>query len=685
MLGQYNRNVTNGSEELRSAQSAGKMVSTISELEAGNIFEGTVNSIKGGRVTLALSDGQMISARLDGKVSLKEGDSMFFQVRSNDGTTVAIKPYTTEGGISNPILLNALSAAGIPATERSVSMVDAMMREQMSIGKQSILDMVKILNNNPDVRVSTLVQMTKIGLPVSVDMATQFENYMTNQHAILGEVEQAIGQLTGALGSEDISVPEAFLLYSQVLDILQQDGVAPGALQQNGLFGETVQGQNGALGENIQLQNGAAGEIAGQQNGVSGEYIGVQPEGTSGEPAGGSALQQEGAAAAQQAGALGENGQTVGQQAGQSAVLEELFQSINGNTPENAQNQQLLNRAAGRENADRLGGGAGAVERQLAAAPQTLEQLLDGRQLENLKQLLQNIPTLTGNTELFVQPDTEDVFVNTMLGEEADSKAIAQQAAGDAALPEAEFQKNMTASQFLNTVREALAQNSQYGFAGVHKFFASKEFQLLLRNMVEQQWLIKPGELKQENKINELYERMEHQMKQMEQALKLAGANAGAAAAESSFSSTASQVRGNIEFMNQINQIYTYVQLPLKLTGQNASGELYVYTNKKNLRDPDTELTAFLHLDLENLGSTDVSVKMLRKNVQTKFYIDNDASYDLLEKHLPVLEKRLKSKGYTCSITVSNEKKQVDFVEDFLQKDMPSAGTLHRYSFDMKA
>lgn len=672
MLGQYNRNVTNGSEELRSAQSAGKMVSTISELETGSIFEGTVNSIKGGRVTLALSNGEMISARLDGKVSLNTGDSMFFQVRSNDGTTVAIKPYTTESGISNPILLNALSAAGIPATERSVSMVDAMMREQMSIGKQSILDMVKILNNNPEVKVSTLVQMTKIGLPVSVDMAAQFENYRTNQHAILGQMEQAIGQLAEALGSEELSAPEAFLLYSRVLDILQQDGSA-GTQAQNGRFGEDFQAPNGVLGETAGLPNGAAGETVLPQGGVSGENAGHQ---VSGETAG--VLQEEAA------------GGSAVQQAGQSAVLEELFRNINGNTGETAGNtEQILQQTAGQESGEaavqQAGGenadksGAGAVERQLAAAPQTLEQLLDGRQLENLKQLLQNIPTLTGNTELFVQPDTEDVFVNTMLGEEADSKTAAQQPEGNAALPQAEFQKNMTASQFLNAVREALAQNSQYGFAGVHKLFASREFQLLLKNMVEQQWLIKPGELKEENKINELYERMEHQMKQMEQALKLAGT------VENSFSATASQVRGNIEFMNQMNQIYTYVQLPLKLTGQNASGELYVYTNKKNLRDPDAELTAFLHLDLENLGSTDVSVKMLRKKVQTKFYIDNDASYDLLEKHLPVLEKRLKSKGYTCSITVSNEKKQVDFVGDFLQKDMPPAGTLHRYSFDMKA
>ena len=33
----------------------------------------------------------------------------------------------------------------------------------------------------------------------------------------------------------------------------------------------------------------------------------------------------------------------------------------------------------------------------------------------------------------------------------------------------------------------------------------------------------------------------------------------------------------------------------------------------------------------------------------------------------------------------SKEEKKVEFVEDFLQRDMPQAGTLHRYSFDVRA
>ncbi|MGN0143154.1 MAG: TOBE domain-containing protein, partial [Roseburia sp.] len=147
MLGQYNRNVRNGTEELQSVRGMQKMVSSVAELEVGNIFEGTVNSIRGGKVLLALGNGQMLTAQMDGKVSIQPGTAMFFQVKSNDGETVAIRPYNA-GNAGNPILLDALTTAGIPATDRTFVMVDAMMQEQMSVGKQSLLDMVRILNAN---------------------------------------------------------------------------------------------------------------------------------------------------------------------------------------------------------------------------------------------------------------------------------------------------------------------------------------------------------------------------------------------------------------------------------------------------------------------------------------------------------------------------------------------------------
>lgn len=626
MLGQYSQNVKNGTEELMSAQGTQKLVSSMQELEPGSTFEGTVNSVKNGKVVLALGNGQTITARLDGKVSIQPGESMFFQVRSNDGTTIALRPYVQAGNINNPILLNALTAAGVPATERNITMVDSMMKEQMSISRQSILDMGRVVGSNPNVNVNTAVLMTKIGLPVSAEMASQFENYMVDQHAIVDEMDLAMNQLGRLLGDADLGEEQSFELYGKVLDILNGEGETP-AQTTDGL----QQSKDGAAAEGVQKQ--------------------VQQQNTKD-------LISMGAAGQEQSAGVAENTENI------------VGEQTAGNAAQSMQ--------TGIDAADVLKNTQAdtAVDfKNVQGQTDTLEQILDQNGLDHLKRLLQNIPTLTGNTDLFEVQEEEDVFVDTMSGDDAGKKAfeLAQ------AEPEVTLKQSMTAEDFLNTLRDALKQNQEYGFAGMTKLFGSKEFAAILKNRAEKQWLLEPEQLREASKVSDLYERLDHQMKQMENVMKAAGVT------QNSFVQTAADIRSNVEFMNQINQVYTYVQLPLKLSGQNASGDLYVYTNKKKLNDPEAELTAFLHLDLDNLGSTDVSIRMKDKNVKTNFYIADDASYDLIEKHLPVLEKRLAQKGYRCSITMSKEEKKVEFVEDFLQRDMPQAGTLHRYSFDVRA
>lgn len=647
MLGQYSQNVKNGTEELMSAQGTQKLVSSMQELEPGSTFEGTVNSVKNGKVVLALGNGQTITARLDGKVSIQPGESMFFQVRSNDGTTIALRPYVQAGNINNPILLNALTAAGVPATERNITMVDSMMKEQMSISRQSILDMGRVVGSNPNVNVNTAVLMTKIGLPVSAEMASQFENYMVDQHAIVDEMDLAMNQLGRLLGDADLGEEQSFELYGKVLDILNGEGETSAqttdGLQQNDT-GTMVN-----AGENIET------EAAVQQSKDGAAAEGVQKQ-----------VQQQNTKDLISMGAAGQE---------QSAGVAENTENIVG---EQTAGNAAQSMQTGIDAADVLKNTQAdtAVDfKNVQGQTDTLEQILDQNGLDHLKRLLQNIPTLTGNTDLFEVQEEEDVFVDTMSGDDAGKKAfeLAQ------AEPEVTLKQSMTAEDFLNTLRDALKQNQEYGFAGMTKLFGSKEFAAILKNRAEKQWLLEPEQLKEASKVSDLYERLDHQMKQMENVMKAAGVT------QNSFVQTAADIRSNIEFMNQINQVYTYVQLPLKLSGQNASGDLYVYTNKKNLNDPEAELTAFLHLDLENLGSTDVSIRMKDKNVKTNFYIADDASYDLIEKHLPVLEKRLAQKGYRCSITMSKEEKKVEFVEDFLQRDMPQAGTLHRYSFDVRA
>lgn len=630
LVGQYSRNVANGTEELHGAQSVQKLVSTIGDLSAGSIFEGTINSVRGGKVTLALGNGQTITARLDGKMDLQQGSSMFFQVRANDGQTIAIRPYTELGNVSNPILLNALSAAQVPATDRTLVMVDTMMQEQMSIGRQSILDMAKLVGANPDANVQTIVQMTKLGLPVTEEMAAQFENYLSDRQALVGEMDLAAGHMMELLSDEALSPETAFSLYEKMLDIFMPGAEAADAGVTAAAEQESSAAEAGA---------GVMAEAVGQENAAT------VAEAEAGAPT----AAEQGTAAA-------------------SAVAEEAGAASTAET---------AGQGAAAEAEPGVGVTAELTYGRTAETPGTVGELLSKEQIEHLGKMLRNIPALIGNEEIFAGGEQEEVFVDTLSEEGPEvAKLMAQE---EAAQEQPVLNEKLTAEQFLQKLGRALAQNGGFGFAGMQKLFAGKEFQTIFRSVIEKQWLLQPEELKQEHKVSGLYERLEQQLSQMEEAVRATGST------QNTFLQTASQVHGNLEFMNQMNQIYHYVQLPLKMSGQNANGELYVYANRKNLRDPDAELTAFLHLDMEQLGSTDVSVRMQNRSVRTNFYLEDDASYDLVEKHLEVLNKRLKSKGYQSSITVTHEKKDISFKENIVKKGKATVGSLHRYSFDVRA
>ena len=608
MLGQYNRNISSGTEELKAASGMQKVVSTLEELSSGSVFEGTVSSVKNGKVTLALSDGQTIIARLSGKVPLSQGTPMFFQVKSNDGATIEIKPYTGAGSGGNPILTNALTEGTVPVTERNLAMVDAMMKEQMPIDKQSLLNMARIANMNPGVDITTVVNMTKLGIPVSPEMAAQFENYMTDEHAILQEMDQAMNELADLAGSHDLTPDQAVQMNQKILSILLPEQTAAGE-------SVNTEGQIETGG-----QTTAEGQIlTGGQTTAEGQ---TTSEGQ---------ILTDGRLGAEEQTVNGEQTTTAGQ-----AIQE----------------------------------GTGG---------QAIGEVLSDQQFSSLGRLLQNIPSLVESTKLFPEAMEQDIFIDTLEDESVAQNLMTEDAAWKAADGKTALDKNLTVSDFLRTVSQLLSENNGMASQSIQKLFGSDAYKSLLRNVMEQQWLIQPEALKQEKKISQLYEKLEQQMRQVEDALKEAGVT------KTRFPETAAEVRGNIEFMNQLNQAYTYVQVPLKMSGQNANGELYVYTNKKNLRDPDAELSAFLHLELEHLGSTDVSVKMQHRNVKTNFYMADDASYDLVEKYLPVLEQKLKDKGYQCTITMTKEEKKVSFGDDFLRKDMPQTGTLHRYSFDVRA
>ena len=146
----------------------------------------------------------------------------------------------------------------------------------------------------------------------------------------------------------------------------------------------------------------------------------------------------------------------------------------------------------------------------------------------------------------------------------------------------------------------------------------------------------------------------------------------------------AANMSQNLDFLQQINQMYTYVQLPLRLQQGDAHGDLYVYTNKRNLAGKDGSVSALLHLDMEHLGPVDVYVAMQNSRVNTTFYVADDDMLDFLEAHMDILTDRLRKRGYDCSFSMETrgEKDAGGGLGPILEQE--KGMVLTRYAFDVR-
>ena len=141
-LNPYNSNFANNVDRTKMSQGQSLTGSITDSLKEGEVFEGSVNSVDNGKVTIGLANGQTMTARLDEGVSITPGQSVFFEVKSNDGNLVQIRPVSLTGLDANPTLLKALDMANLAVTERTVNMVNSMMQNSMSISPENLAKMI---------------------------------------------------------------------------------------------------------------------------------------------------------------------------------------------------------------------------------------------------------------------------------------------------------------------------------------------------------------------------------------------------------------------------------------------------------------------------------------------------------------------------------------------------------------
>ena len=230
----------------------------------------------------------------------------------------------------------------------------------------------------------------------------------------------------------------------------------------------------------------------------------------------------------------------------------------------------------------------------------------------------------------------------------------------------------------LKTLSGLQGENAKEVLADV---FKSTGFQKLFENAMLKEWSIEPKQVADADKIKELYNKLENSLDNIRNVLQNHGAEQSAAM------KSVTNMSQNLDFMNQMNQMYTYVQLPLQMQEGHTNGELYVYTNKRSLAQKDGNVSAFLHLDMEHLGPVDVYVAMQNERVSTHFTLADDDMLDFLNDHMHILTERLEKKGYTTSVEMKvkgESEEDTTPIKRIMHADKNTT-ILKQYAFDVRA
>lgn len=212
------------------------------------------------------------------------------------------------------------------------------------------------------------------------------------------------------------------------------------------------------------------------------------------------------------------------------------------------------------------------------------------------------------------------------------------------------------------------------------KIYRSEEFNTFLKDTLQNEWSLTPEELTEDGKVKEFYQKLLQRGEQLSRLMEhVATQN------QTSTGNSLQNIRENVEFINQMNQMFQYVQLPLKLSGSQAQGELYVYTNKRNLAKKDGMLTAILHLDMEYLGNVDVNITLdtNTEQVTTRFYMEEE-TVTLLEEHMEELTERLMKKGYQSQAYFEKRESEKTVFERIEDQARGMSTPLVYQNFDMR-
>lgn len=544
-------------------------ISDNQSLKQGDIIKGEIADIKPNKITIKLSNGQVVEAKMTEQFEFNIGQKLDFIVKDSSPEQLLLKPLIDEGSMSENKLIQILQNANLTINEENLNGVLKLLENQMPVDRESLIKFISYTKQFKDTDVHKILFMMKNNINVSKENIDQLELMEKGENKIIKNIATFNDDISSIVKNGDASKIVKLLLsnnessseiFNQVQKLLDSN--------QTQIKGDSTISEiplNNILNENeINIIESEIIKSLNSEN-VKNNKINVE---------------------------------TVEVNTGEEKNIEDLTskQSMQVNDNNEANNSNKVNNNSELNN--------------------NIMSKLKGMVIQD-----KNIGDLFEIIKELDIPVHKKESISVLLSEKITYSLISKEI-------------------IMN--REHLSNPKELN-----------DFYNKLYNKVLD--VLKLDVTSSEGKVNDI-------MKE------------------------ASNLKNSIEFMSDLNNNFNFVQIPIMLKDKMLYSELYIFNNKRQLKNKKGAVSALLRLDLLKLGHLDIHVSKKEKDVDIKFYTEDENKTKVLKDSIFKLHNVLKNKGFNVVGMVAMEsKKDFNVVEDFFKENKESQQKIKRYTFDMRA
>jgi hypothetical protein len=603
------------------------------DLKEGQIIKGQIIDLRYNEVRIQLEpQKQVVIAKLTDGIALSIGQVAQFQVTEDATDRIVLKYLPNEPLAPTDITIQkALAASNLPLTDRNKAIALELLNHRMPIDKQTLQTLIKLSHTNREASPLTLVLMYKHNIPMNPSNIKQYQAYQNGTHQLLNDIHTITKNLSLLLEQpEALLTDKATEINPNPMQQSTQEQSLPGLEPFHKAFQINHKLIDILFHNPIPSDGAISLPISDFLNQEELSQLGKSIE---------QLLTNQ---ASIPAGMLSDTIQQITQG---NISMKDVMKFIstlpsdnNGHMPpyepvENPSKQQLSP-----DSSPLL---QGLIEKYALSqeAPAKLDLVLNTTQRSALLELLKTFPGLALRKSQLAEGNLDVREILTYINEN------------------------------LSQVEETVAKN----------LLQSPEYRKLLEGAFQQKWMLTPEKLTQKASISDLYQTLQEDLVKistLEDSDKMS-------LEANRLQEPVKNLQENLRFMKDLNEMYTYLQLPLQFQEREVHSDLYVFTKKNTPPGTEKNLSVLLHLTMEHLGSLNIHIQMDHNLIKAKFYPEASGIEQLISDHLPMLNDALLKKGFQLQAEVLDTYEKPDFSNDFIEQGSTDT-SIQRYTFDIR-